>query len=181
LKEFAMRYLILKPTKPTDPRELELASLADLHAVMVPVIDCENESQAVRQVRKMFPNAVGMPVPISIGSGKSFLLGFVEEANQVIDPDGAIPFAVCVQAIAQNDADRHAMKKGPAFDRALWKIKPIIPDLGTSHRVELRATDLEVPAYVDAKVGHHNGKLTIYVELGGVEMSLSFVDATSIG
>jgi hypothetical protein len=139
-------------------------------------MDCETEGQAVAYVRRLLPDAVAMPVPVAIGSGQTFLLGIVADGSRRIDPDGEIPFALCVQAVAQNDADRHRAKKGPVFDRLLWKVKPVCPELAQSYKVELRASDLDVPAYVDAKVGHHNGKLVIYVELGGIEMSLGFDD-----
>jgi hypothetical protein len=175
-----MRYLILKPTEAVDPRELELASLANLHAAMPAVMDCETEAQAVAYVRRVLPDAVAMPVPVAIGSGQTFLLGIVADGSRRIDPDGEIPFALCVQAVAQNDADRHRMKKGQVFDRLAWKVKPVCPELAHAYKVELRASDLDVPAFVDAKVGHHNGRLVIYVELGGIEMSLGFVEPMAI-
>lgn len=175
-----MRYLILKPSTPSiDPRSLKLPDMAALHDLIPLVSECSSEEEAARCVRNMLPDAASMIVPVVIGVGQTFLLGMLEDGSAKIDPDRPMPFALVVQAVAESDADRWAMKKAiqrnePPFREELWKLRPVIPMLFKTESVELRASDLRVPAYVDAKIGAHNGRLTIYVELGGIEMSLTF-------
>lgn len=174
-----MRYLVLKPRDPFDPRALRITSLADLHNHIPTVADCDRERDAVTAVRSMYPDAVGMPCPIHVGSGDMWLLGFVEEAWKPINPDAVIPFCVFVQLVAENAMDKATLQRKPAhaFDRQLWKLPIVRPELGASHEVEIRASDLEVPAFVNARVGTYNGRLTIYAEVGGIEMSMTFRDA----
>ncbi len=173
-----MRYQILVPPNPTDPRELEIKSSDMLNDVLPIVMDCETEAQAVRYVRARYHDAVAMPFPVKVGSGEIVLLGIVPDPQRVIDPHGEIPFVMFVRMVAQHDADRHRLKKGPAggFDRTLWKVPVINPELASTYQVDLRATDLEVPTFTGAHVGSHEGRLVIYVNVGGIEMSIRFED-----
>ncbi len=175
-----MRYQILKPIGETfDPREYDLKSAADLYSHVTSIADLDSEQQAADYTRHILPNATVMPIPIEVGSGQTVLLGFIndEQARRIANPDREIPFVLFVQAISTNDADRHRIKRGGrggAFDRLIWKVRPVRPEMQRTFPVELRATDLEVPTFTDAKVGYHDGKLTMYVEVGGIEMSLTF-------
>lgn len=176
-----MRYLILKPTAPVDPRTLKLASTLELHAKIPPLVECEHERAAVAFVRKVMPDAVGMLFPIQIGSGQTVLLGFVADDVQrrAVDPEKPIHFELIVQPVPQNEGDRVHLKRRPgeAFTRALWKVPPEPPDLYKRHAVEIRATDAEVPIFVDALVGRdQRGRLLIYADVAGIQMSMHFDD-----
>lgn len=176
-----MRFVILKPACPVDPRDLKIASTSALHESMPPWLEVATEKEAVAEVRRLYPDAVAMPVPVVIGSGQTFLLGIVDDPARTVDPDEQIPFVLVVQPLPQHDGDRHQLKKGPPFDRGLWKLKPIRPELGHEVDVEIRATDAEVPIFTKARIGaDHHGRPTIYAAVAGVEMSLSFDDDVSI-
>lgn len=173
-----MRYLILKPTAPTDPRALKPQSIFELHARLPPHVECEHEKAAVAFVRELMPNAVALMFPMQIGSGHTVLLGFVDDEDQrrAIDPDREIKFVLFVQPVPQDDGERVQFRRRPgdAFDRKLWKVKPRMPDLPTIESIELRASDLEVPYFGHAAVGHVDGRLVIHVQVGDVQMSLHF-------
>lgn len=175
-----MRYRILKPTKPTDPRSLQLGSLAVLDAILSPIFECATEKECVKHLRSMCDGGVAMPVPVTIGSGQSYLLGFVEDEMAVrrVDPDQEIPFVLFVHPVAENDDDRRVIKAAGArlFDRKLWKVPVVCAELAKTYDVEIRASDAEVPVFTTARVGHHKGKLVIYAEAAGVELSIAFDD-----
>lgn len=175
-----MRYLILKPKAPTDPRTLKPQSTLDLHARLLPHVECESERAAVAFVRDLLPNAVALMFPMQIGSGQTVLLGFVEDEDQrrAVDLDTEIKFVLFVQPVPQDDGERMLLRRRPgdAFGRKLWKVQPRMPDLPTIESIELRASDLEVPYFGHATVGSLDGRLVIHVEVGDVQMSLHFDD-----
>jgi len=162
-----MRYLILAPTDPIDPRHLELKSSDALHELAPVVMDCASEKHAAQFVRNRYPEAVAMPVPVTIGSGKTVFLGFVDDPSRKIDPDAPIPFVMFVQCVPQ---------KAAGFTREFWKIPVVKPEMAKTHQIDLRHTDLDVPVFTEARVGTHNGRLAIHVEIGGVEFSIRFQD-----
>lgn len=173
-----MRYMILKPQAPIHPQQLDVASLDHLYAFAPVIVEAKSEREAVSAVRKVHPGAVAMIMPAQIGVGRVCLIGLIDDDTQrrQVDIDKPIPFALLVHPMADTDADRQFMKRRPqdAFDRALWKVPPQSPDLFKAHGIELRATDLDVPGFTTAKVGHIDGKLVVYVEIGGIEMSMHF-------
>src|SRR5207253_10484919 len=56
---------------------------------------------------------------------------------------------------------RRSSDLSEAFDRKLWQVKPRMPDLPTIESIELRASDLEVPYFGHAAVGHVDGRLEV--------------------
>ncbi len=160
-----------------DPRYSKLASWNDLHLLVPPIGDgVITEAEAVAQVRELYPDAVGMPFPLTIGSGQTVLLGFVVDMQVQINPDAAIPFVLFVQAVSENDFDRKLLKKGESpFDRKLWRLPPVCPKFGQTHAVEIRMSEWDVPTFGKAKVGYdHKGRLTMFAEVGGTTLSVSF-------
>lgn len=174
-----MRYLILQPRDKTfDPRFVELKSTAHLHELMPPLADCATEREAVSCARRVYPNALAMPFTVKVGSGIIVLLGFVEHANEEVDPDDVIPFVMIVQPIGQTDGDRAILRRAadgrePVFDRKAWRLKPVQPAVYKTLPIEWRTTELDVPAHLDAHVGYENGRLVIYAEMGEHALSIA--------
>lgn len=175
-----MKFKILQPGAVKDPRDLSLRSIDHLLETIPQVAEERVEEDVVAHVRDICPDAVAMPFPVEVGSGKIWLLGFVENAHVRINPDDTIAFVLFVAAIAETDMDRTRFRKGPPFDRKKWRLLPVVPSgLGvTKHRAQLRSTDLEFPVEVDVTAGFRGRQLTLYLELGGVAMSLGFYDET---
>lgn len=176
-----MRYTILRPGSPTDPRALSFASLEHLRAEFPSVLDCELESEAAERVRDLYPDALVMPLPIKLGAGETMLLGVIENLDTPHDADGTIPFVLFVQAISQNSGDQYAIRKNKQWSRSIWKVPVVRPrslDYGEV-KVELRATDLDQPTRLHAKVFRRADDLgarkVVYLELNGIEMSLEIL------
>ncbi len=175
-----MKFLILRPSdgKTLDPRGLKLASSDALHKAAPVIGEADTEDEAARAVRRLEPDAVPMIFQVPVGSGHMVLLGLLNDqfARQRVNVEAEIPFVMFVQAVPEYDADRQRLKKGHGFTEDTWRLRPVCPDLYESHEVELRATDLRVPAFTQARVGYHNGRLTVFVEVGGIELSMTFTD-----
>lgn len=176
-----MRYLILHPREAEfDPRTVQYRDLSHLHDMIPPVGDHEREVDAHAAVRRELPNALAMPFTVKVGSGVVVLLGLLEEPSQTVDPNDEIPFAMFVHAMSETDADREHIRRAsaglrPLFDRKLWRLRPVRPDIGKIVEVEWRTSELEAPAYLQAKIGHGpDGRLVVFAELGEHSMSLSF-------
>lgn len=175
-----MRYLILRPVSPTDPRHLRIESTAHLHELFPLLVETSLEEEAVESARSMFPDAIAMPVPFKVGSGEMFLLGLLESI--ATRPNGnedinniAIPFVMLVQAVAEDAVDRRTIKDCHQFTSRLWQAPVVDPTENVStHTVELRASNLPNPVRTKAVVGERNGRLTIRCAVGGVAMSISF-------
>jgi hypothetical protein len=174
-----MRFQILKPAKAFDPRSTTFRSLDELRELAKLHVECKDERAAVDFVRREYPGAVALIFPVAIGSGDTVLLGFVndDEQRRALDPSGEVNFVMLVQPIAEHEAERQLIKRmgGKVFSRELWKVRVERPGIFKRQSVELRAGDLEVPAFTDALIGHgSDGRLVIFVEVGGIEMSLHF-------
>jgi hypothetical protein len=181
-----MRYLILRPVSPTDPRHLAIESLPHLHELFPLTVECSLEEEAVESVRAMYPDAIAMPVPFRVGSGEMFLLGIL--ASIATRPNGnedinsiAIPFVLLVQAVAEDAIDRRTLKDRKQFTSRAWQ-PPVVDPAGSVARyvVELRASDLATPVRTHATVGTHDGKLAIRCAIGGVAMSITFEDPSAV-
>lgn len=173
-----MRYQVLIPPAPMDPRMLKLESLDALLKVAPEASVHLTETGTSQHIRHRWPDAVAMPMPVAIGSGDCMLLAIVADPTRLIGADVMIPCVAFVRPMADNDAEKRSMKRNPGkiFSRGLWKVPVIKPELNALHRVEIRANDLEVPMFTGARVGYHEGRLTIYVEVGESEMSIRFED-----
>jgi hypothetical protein len=180
-----MRYTILRPAEPLDPRHAGFASLDELRAAMPSVRDCDLEVETMLEVRALYPDGIAMPVPVRLGSGDEvFLLGILPDIGAPKNPDAKIPFVLFVQAIPQHDADRRQIQKREQFSRRLWKppvLKPTSPIIAHELDVELRATDLEQPTRTAVQLyarpdRHGFSHWVLYLEVGGVEMSIELRD-----
>jgi hypothetical protein len=177
-----MRYMILRPSRPTDPRHLGIESTPHLHEVFPPTVECSLEEEAVEAVRLMYPDAVAMPVPFRIGSGDVYLLGILENISarppslDGHDIDGVtFPFVLLVHALAVDALDRRTNKERKQFTSRLWQAPVVDPTENVSTVwVELRASDLPNPVRTKAVVGERDGRLTIRCSVGGVAMSITF-------
>lgn len=171
-----MRYKVLRPASPTDPRKLSFGSIDGLCSTMMQMNETDLEQAAIDMVRDSYPDAVVMPVPTKVGSGEVWLLGVLENIRAPSHPEGVLPFVMFVHAVAENGADRKLIDKRKHFNRAMWKLpvhKPV------AHqgivRAELRATDLEDPRIVEVLIGRlADERFVLSVELNGVAMSLAF-------
>lgn len=182
-----MRYTLLRPAEPVDPRDLNFASNDALNAALPIYKECDLQSQAMQEVRALYPDCVVMPVPLRLGSGDVFLLGVLPDVGAPRDPDAKIPFVMFVMATAQHGSDTTQIKKRQQWDRRLWKppvLKtPTDADPVEDLDIEFRASDLEQPIRMQAEVytrTDRNGvrRLVMYLELGGVEMSIEVMDPT---
>ena len=182
-----MRYLILRPVSPADPRHLAIDGIPHLHELFPLTVECESEEEAVETVRSMYPDAVAMPIPLKIGSGEMFILGIVADVTDAPVParwsdptDVVIPFVLLIQAVAEDSRERKDIRDRAHFSAHRWKAPVREPtDNVVEYTVELRATDLANPVVTTARVGEHDGRLTIYCVIGGIEMSMKFTEATA--
>lgn len=175
-----MRYQVLRPKSPTDPRHLKLESTEHLNEVCPMIVEASIEDEAVEAVRAMYPDAIAMPVPFKLGSGEGFLLGILEsiatrpsgDSDVHADP---IPFVLLVRATADDAVDRRTLRDRQQFSRQLWQAPVIDPtDNISRHTVELRASNLPNPVRTKAVCGEHNGRLTIRCVVDGVALSITF-------
>jgi hypothetical protein len=173
-----MLYQILLPPEPIDPRDLEIDSLQRLHEIMPCTIECDLEEDAVQAVHDVYPSAIAMPVPVSLGSGKIMLLGILDDVRKAPTDDvSGVAFAMFVHAVAEHVGDRGRIKNLLQFSRRAWRTPVQVPSRDTkAHAVEVRASDLETPMRVEAKVGRISGHLVIHCEIGGIAMSVRFED-----
>lgn len=175
-----MRYVLLKPAHPSDPRRHNFASQDGLLGAFPAVLETETEGSMVSAVRNMYPDAVAMPVPFTIGSGEVFLLGLVDSVHSAMPAASAqdpgevfIPFVVLVQAAAERESDRRIIKKRGQFNRALWRVPAQRPEVYRHVKAEVRTDELDNPAIVTAEVGpDKQDRDIIYCEVFGVPMSI---------
>lgn len=184
-----MRYTILRPSEPVDPRSLALSSLDALYAALPVYQDCDLQVQAMQVVRTLYPDSVVMPVPITIGSGEIFLLGVLPDIGAPRAAHGKIPFVLFVHAVSQHGADAAQIKKRQQWDKRLWK-PPVLRPPATADvdelQIELRASDLDQPTRMTAKGYLRTDRQgfvhqVIYLELGDVEMSIEIEDPVTLG
>lgn len=176
-----MRYYVLQPSSPVDPRELEFASLMDLRRELPIVAESDLESDAVDEVRRRYPNALAMPVPVDIGSGTTLLLGIVA-GDARIDAGRSIPFVLFVHAVPESGRDKRDIVATTQYSRTKWRLPVLRPpehpaEVG-HHQVSIRASDLDQFAAVDATTFRRDARQVIYVQVGDAEMSLEFQDPT---
>lgn len=177
-----MKYQLLKPPTTLDPRYVELPNLDALYEKAPKVDELSDEESAMEEVRDLYPDALAMPCPIQVGSGKVWTLGIIESVATVRDADAEIPFVLFVMAKPERDRERVAVKNPNFWNKKIWK-PPVLQPAGTAQtfKVELRATDLDDPRVLEAKIGSaHDKRTVIYLELNGVEMSLAFTDVVQI-
>lgn len=171
-----MRYLMLKASTPTDTRYRTFDSVEEFHAAWGGVVsEHESELEAVTAVRWMYPDAVGMPAPVPIGSGKVVVMALLER-SQPIDTGGVIPFVAVVQAVPENGLEKHAIKKMRHFDKKLWMVPVVKPRDGQVFKCELRSNQIEVPLRPDVVIGHDRGRLVMHVTVGDIQNSYIFDD-----
>ena len=174
-----MRYKICRPTSDIglDPRTLKLGSLQDLWALgHAPEIeDHDSELAAAYAVRRIYPDAICMPVPLSFGADNVVVLGVLDKARQV-SADQRIPFQLIVIASPETNYDKDMIRKQKQWDQRKWKPPVVRPDMAQPFMLEIRANDLQVPVHVRAEVGYYQGRLAIRTELDGYAMSLVFTD-----
>jgi hypothetical protein len=173
-----MRYTILRPHEPTDPRFCDFDSLLAMRDALPPVSDTDVEEDAVDEVRRLFPDALAMPVGVRVGAGQIVLLGLVNALKR-IDESGRIPFVLFVQAIPETPRDKQRIRDGLQFHRTMWRppvLRPPTPDSSQDFDVHVRATDLDAFAIVPLRVFRRldNGKTVLYAEVGGIELSIEF-------
>lgn len=174
-----MRYQVLKPSAPLDPRALTLGSIDELLKHAPALVECDLEIEAVNAVRDVVPDGPAMPMPVQIGSGTTLLLGFVADATQHYKVNDRIPFIMFVLPLAENDRDRAIIRRSAAFDRMKWKMPVHAPQVTTAtfHEVEVRGTDLEDAVHTHACVGRlADGRLAITTEVSGIAVSIAFKD-----
>lgn len=175
-----MRYVLLKPASPSDPRRHNFASLDGLHGAFPPVLETDTEGAMVTAVRHMYPDAVAMPVPFKVGSGDVFLLGLVDSVRSAMPAASAqdpgevfIPFVVLVQAVAERESDRRQIKKNHQFNKSQWRVPAQRPEVYRHVQAEVRTNELDNPAIVTAEVGpDKQDRDVIYCEVFGVPMSI---------
>jgi hypothetical protein len=184
-----MFYRVLFPTTPRDPHRIHHASLDALvtwaGGVPGPMLKLTEET-AVRTVREHYPDAVGMPMTVRVGSGTMTVLGILESIRSPhpVTPEEAetfeIPFVAFVLAIPETTADK---KPGRQFHSAMWRVPPRGPTfaLATHRDVELRSTELDNPIVMDVVEGADaNGRRVIYGRMPAHEIALIFQAPTGV-
>lgn len=175
-----MRYVIYRPHSTIDLRRVSFASLEDLRTTYPVHCECDTERQAVDAVRELYPDAIGMPVPIEFGSGEARVLGVLAGPGK-IDLDASIPFVLFVHAVAESNLDKMAIKRNTHWNGSAWK-PPVLAPKGAAQLVhaEIRASDLNIPTRVVAHAYRRADRLgktlVIYAEVNGIEMSIELLD-----
>ena len=181
-----MRYLILRPATPVDPRRLTITSLQHLHEMFPVTVECSTETEAMESVRSTYPDALPMPVPVTVGSGEIFLLGIMEDAIKadvarlaMTDVEqSSFPFALFVQAVGDCGADRKQIANRKQFNRSVWRAPVVVPRDYDIHCIELRASYLENQVRTTVDVGRTpDGRLALRVLVNDVATSIVFDDA----
>lgn len=186
-----MFYRVLFPPSPCDPRHVRHASLVAFARwvggegyTYGPKL---TEAAAAESVRERFPDAVGMPMMVTVGSGEMVMLGLVESIRSPRPTeleDAAsfeIPFVAIVLAIAETTADK---KPGRQFNAMTWSLPPQRPriEFATHHGVEIRTSELPNPLLADVEEGaDRDGRRILHVAVGGgLELSLAFAPPTRL-
>lgn len=176
-----MRYTILEPafTPTFDLRAYEFASTDEIYERLKPVREFSLEPDAATCIFNMFPDALAMPVPVKIGSDTSWMLGIIENGTRPRDVDAEIPFIRFVRAMPERDKERKLVGSHKHWTAALWRTPVATPTTSTASftPVEVRATDLDHPAVVNAMFGHtEDGRSVVRCELNGIAVSFTFND-----
>jgi len=172
-----MRYSILKPASPTDPRHLVFGSQDELYAQLPRILECENEDETVLAIRSVYPDGLGMPIPLKMGSGVISLLGIISDIHQPHDGGAAIPFVMFVQPHPLNGADRRVL-----FDRKKWALRPKTPIVHDgvqprTYQAELRSPELEQGVIIPLIVSRtEEGRLLLYAPVGDTQFSIELLD-----
>ena len=181
-----MRYRILKPSSHIDIRKHTFTSLDALEIIACPIglTPLDSEDEAVVQTRLFYPDAIGMPVAVTVGSGQMWLMAFVDDhADRELDSAAEIPFVMFVRAVPESTRDRLRIAQHAMFDQKKWRPpihRPLVTGC-TVHPVEIRATDLPTPMHASALVGKTaDGSPVIVLEVAGVQMSIRFERAREI-
>lgn len=175
-----MRYQVLKAIAPLDPRNLNLVNIDSLFTVAPIAKDCELEAEAVMAVYELYPDAVAMPIPVTIGSGTVWLMAVVANANDnTLDPEGDLPFVLFVRAVSEFLIDKKRFKDHTVYDHRKWKA-PVHHATATTAiplEVEVRGSDLAAAVHTAAIVGRlPDGRLVMTVEVDGIAVSVAFKD-----
>ncbi len=161
-----MRYLLLVPSSPLDPRFINARNHDELLLAFQSSSKIATEAEVVTAVRDKWPDAIVMPVPVSVGSGKVVLLGVLPDIykHNEVNPGGSmgkgdIPFVACVQAISETKHDLRAASN--PWSRALWKIPldtrgPFVDHID----VEMRVSDRDTPMVVKMRASSHGDPVT---------------------
>lgn len=176
-----MRYHLLKPIEPLDPRSLQLSSTAALHAVVPVAVDCETQAEAAESVRLLYPEFVAMVVPVKIGSGTTWMIGILEHSRKrYSDMDEQIPFVLLVKAEPERERDRRLIDQRAHFDQQIWRSHPldVAADLvNLVATAEIRSTELVSPFNSEVVIGRTaDGRLLLTTNVQGHDLSIAFDD-----
>jgi len=185
-----MRYRVMYPkasgdtSKPFDPSRMTFKDQASLYEHFHEPTEGDDgkltELAAKAAVRRVYPDAVAIPMPVTVGNGTLWLLGLVDgRAREGFVEGQPIPCVAFVHAISDNDTERMQLRKGrlTPFREETWKLSPVIPDKGVLLPVEIRATDARMPIFTQAFVGIRRGgrgELVLYSKAHGIELSIAF-------
>lgn len=179
-----MRYVIRRPASPVRPNET-IPSQEHLDKLW-PRVTVDGrvgeqtwtvEAYLAGYVRETYPESIALPFPVRVGSGELIMLGIIESARVAFNQNEPLPFVWVIQPVGDGSSRERARIGSPTvFDRGLWKPAIFKPDAATTEilPVEVRATDLAAPVTTSARVGRVNGKLCIYLDVDGVELSVVF-------
>jgi hypothetical protein len=185
-----MKYHLHIPLPPTlDPRKRTFDSLEAFTGAAPEVevaLSADTEMACILELRKRWPNAIVMPIPVELGSGSTIMLGVLPTVRGGVERGAEIPFVAFVRAQAENEADKKLFRKEAhrmIFDPSVWKTPLDEPSSSFPMRtnIEMRSTDLDLPIMIDADVGRNaNGELVIAFDVGGGRASLTFPVAAGI-
>ena len=186
-----MRFAIWKMKSNRDPRFQSFGNLAELAKATELIGECATQSEAAAECRLLYPDSVGMPFQLKVGSGTLWMLGLVEDVTVLVNVKKEVPFVLLVHAIddtppATNVPGRPRPKsksKPMPFWVDAWRLPVIRPSNQPdpiSTPVEVRSTGIDIPQRASASLFSitRNGErhAVLHVEIGGVPLSVEFLD-----
>lgn len=184
-----MKYHLHVPPAPLDPRRRTFDSLEAFDGAapevdLASTVSGETETCAILEMRKRWPNAIVMPLPVELGSGRTIMLGVLPSVRGGVERGAEIPFVAFVRAQSENDADRKLFRKEAhrlIFEPGIWKAPLDEPRMSRHTQIEMRSTDLDLPMMVDADIGNNAaGEIVIAFDVGGGRVTLTFPDAAAL-
>lgn len=171
-----------------DPRHTKHKDLAHFEGLYSNSQAYGNETAALKFVRELYSDALAVPIPVEIGSGKVIMLGVVASPTDTVkireESNAELPFVAIVRAVPETTGERNDLKKREAgvFTMRLWAVPSVDKPTGGISVVPMtiRAKAQGFPMITDATIGLQHGKVAIHAEWAPGESAVWLIDAEDL-